>query len=73
MKIQTERIKKKESKINEYEIKTELIKDITKRETKGLKIERVNKLYKIEKIKAVIKILRTKMEFDNETENGSNA
>ena len=73
MKIETERIKKKESKINEYEIKTELIKDITKRETKGLKIERVNKLYKIEKIKAVIKILRTKMEFDNETENGSNA
>ena len=72
MKIETERIKK-ESKINEYEIKTELIKDITKRETKGLKIERVNKLYKIEKIKAVIKILRTKMEFDNETENGSNA
>ena len=73
MKIETERIKKKESKINEYEIKTELIKDITKRETKGLKIERINKLYKIEKIKAVIKILRTKMEFDNETENGSNA
>ena len=72
MKIETERIKK-ESKINEYEIKTELIKDITKRETKGLKIERINKLYKIEKIKAVIKILRTKMEFDNETENGSNA
>ena len=46
MKRETERIKK-ESKINEYEIRTESIKDIIKRETDSLKIERGNKLNRI--------------------------
>ena len=46
MKRETERIKK-ESKINEYEIRTESIKDITKRETDSLTIERGNKLNRI--------------------------
>ena len=43
MKRETERIKR-ESKINEYEIRTESTKDITKRETDSLKIKRGNKL-----------------------------
>ena len=46
MKREVERIKK-ESKINEYEIRTESIKDIIKRETDSLKIERGNKLNRI--------------------------
>ena len=46
MKREVERIKK-ESKINEYEIRTESIKDITKRETDSLTIERGNKLNRI--------------------------
>ena len=46
MKREVERTKK-ESKINEYEIRTESIKDIIKRETDSLKIERGNKLNRI--------------------------
>ena len=42
----------------------ELIKDTTKRETKDLRIERINKLRKIGEIKTVFEELKTKIKFN---------
>ena len=49
-------------KIN-IEIRIELIKDTTKRATKKLRIDRTNKLNKIEEVKTVIKELRIEIKF----------
>ena len=46
---------KKLSKIEWYKIRIESIKDTTKRKIEELRIERIKKLNKIEKIKAVTK------------------
>ena len=48
----------------------ELIKDTTKRETKDLRIERINKLRKIGEIKTVFEELKAKIKF-NELVNNS--
>ena len=49
-------------KIN-IEIRIELIKDTTKRATEKLRIDRTNKLNKIEEVKTVIKELRIEIKF----------
>ena len=48
MKIETEKLKKV-NKIEGHKRRIESIKDTTKRETEELRIERINKLKKIEK------------------------
>ena len=45
---------KKVDEIKGYKIKIESINDITKKETEDLRIKRINKLNKTEKIKTVI-------------------
>ena len=44
--------------------KIELIKDTTKRDTEEIRIERINKLNKIEKTKTVIKELKIGIKFN---------
>ena len=45
-------------------MRIESIKDAIKRETEDLRIERINELNKIEKIKTVIKELRIEIKFN---------
>ena len=65
LKIETETEKlRKVNKIGGHEIRTESRKDTTKRETEELRIERINKLNKREKIKTVIEELRIEIKFN---------
>ena len=63
IKIETEKLKKV-NKIEGHRIRIKSLKDATKRETEDLRIERINELNKIEKIKTVIKELRIEMIFN---------
>ena len=63
IKIETEKLKNI-NKINAYEIKAQEIKDEAKRKREGLRIERINKLQKIEGIKTDVTELRIRMKFN---------